>query len=205
MEKCLKALESSLSVSGVWLNWQHLQPDIFQVTFKNVQLSHDSSPKIQGAIDSIALNFIQPQSINFLLHKDANIWIVNDWPQLLQQGMVGPFKITSNSFVINRNLQILRQIIEAKLINTTYGFGPETKKFYEVSYRIVFWAGDFGVAVGASDLDITTPRGPIKLEEIPMMYQRWWAYFRRYWQLKGTAAELPLDEVCEATARLGHR
>ena len=48
-------------------------------------------------------------------------------------------------------------------------------------------------------MKIVAHSGQIELNKIPEFHQKWWDYWKKYWDLKDTKSPLPYDPLCEIT------
>jgi hypothetical protein len=76
------------------------------------------------------------------------------------------------------------------------------RKPFRAPYRLVFWCGNYGLAIAARSLRLVTHSGSVALDQVAEVNRQWWDYWRRYWAHKDTAEPLPHDYACEVTIPL---
>lgn len=69
----------------------------------------------------------------------------------------------------------------------------------EVKHLISVKCGDKGFIAGGDWIAIVNKKGKIAQEEIEVLSKKWWEYWKKYWQLRGTADAMKKDRACEIT------
>ena len=68
--------------------------------------------------------------------------------------------------------------------------------------KLAFRAGSVGLAVRANELTVISSSGEMSPEQIQQASEKWWAYWREYWNRRESDAPLPKDYACEVTIPL---
>lgn len=195
----LELLADAISDVGYWTWWVSDFPKIFQIEFSGTQLylAKDNLSKLPSS--QIALRFINPKSVSFLTKgENYSNDDVNWFNDLYNDKLEKP--TCSYEYFSFTNSTLISQIIEdAKVINTLYGYCPIDKRFLTENFYFAFWAGDFGLAISAENLELYSVKGKIDFEQIPKINADWWEYWQTYWQLRETENALPTDYACEVT------
>lgn len=192
----LELLAHAISDVGYWNWWTAELPELLQVEFGRVQLYLPSEN--QSAPHSmVALQFRNPTSISFLTRiqgEETHLWHEG----LHEEKMDGP-NITWDAFSFTHHEQMTAILDDAQVITTIHGYSPKDAAFLNEKYKLVFWAGNFGLAVAAQDMKILTHVGEIALHRLPELSKQWWGYLDKYWKRKDTNNPMPVDYTCEAT------
>jgi len=192
----LELLASAISDVGYWNWWTAELGELMQVELGRIQLyipsDNESAPH-----NTLALQFRNPTSISFLTRiagDDTHLW----HEALHEDKMEGP-NIIWNAFSFTDHEKMAEIIEDAQTIKTIHGYSPKDAAFLNEKYKLVFWAGNFGLAVAAQDMKIVTHAGEIGLHRVPEMSKQWWSYLDEYWKRKDTGDPMPVDYTCEVT------
>jgi hypothetical protein len=58
---------------------------------------------------------------------------------------------------------------------------------------------EVGIVIVADKMKIVSHSGEIELSKIPELHQKWWDYWKKYWEVKDSNSPLPYDPLCEIT------
>ncbi|MEP2668613.1 MAG: hypothetical protein ABJH04_06455 [Cyclobacteriaceae bacterium] len=192
----LELLASAISDVGYWNWWTAELPELVQVEFGRVQLYLPSENQ-SAPHNMVALQFRNPTSISFLTRiqgDDTHLW----HEALHEEKMEGP-NITWDAFSFTHQEQMTAILEDAQVITTIHGYSPKDDVFLKEKYKLVFWAGNFGMAIAAQDIKILAHTGEIALQGLPEMSKQWWGYLDEYWKRKDTIDPMPVDYTCEVT------
>ena len=196
----LALLADAISDVGYWSWWTHELPEVFQVEFGGTQLyfpppSADKPPQTQ-----IALQFQQPTSISFLSRGVSTEDFT--WVQQLHDDQLESPGCSYGEFSFGDEAALSGLLHAATQVNTIVGDAPTTEAFLRQPYRLVFWCGDYGLAIAAPALRLVTHSGSVALDQVADVNRQWWDYWQRYWAHRDTAEPLPHDYACEVTIPL---
>ncbi|HNT20177.1 MAG TPA: hypothetical protein PKL70_07105 [Saprospiraceae bacterium] len=197
----LEILGDSISDVGYWSWWTTDLPKVIQIEFGGTQLYFPPSDNSQPPNSQIAIQFINPKSISFLTREELKSDDEN-WFDDLHNDKMGPPTCSHGEFTFTDQSLMTEIINDAKTIKTIHGYSPKDNLFQTETYKLVFWAGDYGVAVSSDEIRLLTKDGEIKLDQIPSVHSQWWTYWRKYWDLINTKNALPKDYACEVTIPL---
>lgn len=198
MTDVTSALSAALHDVGYWLHWEHKLPESMQLQFGGVQLLLDAAAPGEAPAGQIALRFLQVTSLSFLWHQSAPEDLLPDWPERLRHDAFGPVDITRGALTLGSADEVLQLLRQARRIMSATGVDPRFNGLAESGVRLAFFAGPVGVVLGAAELQVFTPQGPLALDEIPRRRAAWLEYRRRYFAAKAAGEPLPSDYACEA-------
>ena len=75
--------------------------------------------------------------------------------------------------------------------------GPGT--LFAAKHLLYARCGEVGFIVGGDEMEVVGQKGEYTAEEIEAAAEKWWAYWKVYWELRGTKEALPEDYACEIT------
>jgi hypothetical protein len=195
-----EALADSITDIGYWNWWDEDFPHSIRVEFGGVQLWMPPSPDSETPRGTVALQFNNPTSVSFLIHQDAPADIPENWPDLLRNDEFERFNFRDDgAFVFNEHEYVLEILNSARHVDTRFGVSPRDEHFLRSQCIVAFGAGPVGCIIGAENMEIITSAGEISLDDVPELHERWWEYWREYWDVRGTPNALPEDYACEAT------
>jgi hypothetical protein len=196
----LDILADAISDVGYWSWWTEQLPDIFQIEFGGTQLyfnptSSDLPPQTQ-----IALQFKYPSSVNFISKsKDTDNF---QWTQDLHEDKIEPLSCSHGEFSFN-NCDLTKSLLQQTTnFKTVYGNKPTTDSISFAPISLVFWCGDIGFAIIAKELKLLNHTGDIPLADISELNEKWWKYWRTYWDKRDTNEPMPKDYACDVTIPL---
>lgn len=196
----LALLADAISDIGYWSWWTEALPDAFQLEFGGTQLyfppmSADKPPQTQ-----IALQFQQPTSVSFLSRRESAEDFA--WSQLLHEDQLEAPGCSHGQFGFG-DADFLQSLLEqATHYKVVHGYAPTTAAFLHEPYQLIFWCGDYGLAIAAQSLRFLTHQGDVTLDQLTDANRQWWDYWRSYWDKRNTPAALPKDYACEVTIPL---
>ena len=196
----LEILGKAIRDLGYWNWWATSLPKVIQIEFGRTLLYFPPADSSQPPQTKIAVQFINPQSISFLTRLKT---IGDQWFDDLHNDKLDPPACSHEAFTFTDKARMSAIIREAATIHTIHGYSPKEERFLTENYQLVFWAGDYGFAVASEKIALLTQDRDVELDEIPSLHSEWWAYWRRYWDLKKTETPLPRDFACEVTIPLG--
>jgi hypothetical protein len=202
MERHWEILERAISDVGYWTWWTQDFPKSFQVEFGGTQLWNPPKAPDKPPSGQLALRFIAPRSVSFLVRRGAGD-LSGDWPELLHADALEPFTINHEHFALMRPEAAREVLTAAARVETRFGAAPTPEAIGEWPAVLAFFAGPAGLLVGAESLMAVSHAGEIRPEQIEPASERWWAYWKEYWRRRETASPLPRDYACEVTIPTG--
>ena len=196
----LALLADAISDIGYWSWWTAALPDTFQLEFGGTQLyfpptSTDKPPQTQ-----IALQFRQPTSISFLSRREGAEDFA--WSQLLHEDQLEAPGCSHEEFGFG-DADFLKSLLDqATHYKVVHGYEPMREAFLHEPYQLVFWCGEYGLAIAAQSLRLLTHQGEVALDQLADVHRQWWDYWRSYWDKRDTPDALPKDYACEVTIPL---
>lgn len=193
MSEHLEILADAISDIGHWRWWAEKLPTAFQVEFGGVQLwnpptAHDGPPS-----DVVALRFGNPTVIAFLMAPDSEV--PDDWRSALHEDRIDPFGVSHDAFVLQSE-EHFREVVAG--YKCEYILGTEADLLVDgAPVKLAFRAGSVGLAVRAQELTVISSAGEMSPEQIQQASEKWWSYWREYWNRRETDAPLPEDYACE--------
>jgi len=199
----LTILADAISDVGYWSYWLEQFPNLFQLEFGGVLLWNPPIKEGKAPSGQIALLFQQPYSVDFLTFSDSSSNMPPDWPQLMSQDKLElPHGV---SVLFNDQSLLEKELADVKAFQTVFGFGCQnSNKFFDSEFQCFVRAGDIGVVVCGKKLNWRNhTENNLALDLIPGRSQKWWKYWRAYWDSKETANPFPKDYACEVTIPAG--
>jgi hypothetical protein len=198
MSNHLSILESAIADVGYWRWWAHKLPTAFQVEFGGVQLWNPPTEKDGPPSGVVALRFGQPTVIAFLTSDEINT--PPDWRNALHEDRIDPFSV-SNDAITLQSEELLDEVVTGS--TAEYILGNESDLLNRTApVKLAFRAGPVCLVVRAQDLTVITSSGELNPEQIQQSSDRWWSYWREYWDQRATDAPMPKDYACEVTIPL---
>lgn len=194
-----KVLEDAISDTGYWRWWTADLPRIFQVEFGGVQLWNEPASADQAPSSVVALQFQQPSVVAFLADGEAGL--PDDWPTALHEDRLEPFNILYEHFTLT-SIDKLREM--AGSMRTTLALAGDLKTLTAAPPAfLAFRAGSAGMVIAAEEVTVLTHRGALTPDEVTEANERWWSYWREYWDRVETESPMPYDPNCEVTIPAG--
>lgn len=195
----LATLHRSIADVGYWSWWIGGLPAFFQIEFGGVQLYFPPLAPNEAPSSRLAFQFRHPLSVSFLTRQTGDETPQSDWVRALHEDALEMPTCDREAFALEDETQMRSMLQTAENIETLHGCSPDDAAFFAAPARLVFWAGDYGLAIAAEELRLLSQQGQVALDEIPDLHQAWWAYWERYWQHRDTEYALPQDYACEVT------
>ncbi len=197
-EQNLNTLANAICDVGYWSWWVTELPELIQVEFGGTQLYFPPDDPLNHPSSQIAIRFKNPKSISFLTKRKL-VEGAENWFDLLHQDKVEPITCDYDHFTFT-DVKLMNEIIhQAETIQTIHGYSPRESSFMLDKYKLVFWAGDYGMAIAADELAVRSKEGFIELIQVPAIHSQWWEYWKRYWDAINTENPLPSNYACEVT------
>ncbi len=186
----------SVSDIGLFSWWSVSDDGKFQVEFAGTQLW--MPPLNQGGppCGTIALRF-EGDVQHCFLRKDQRI-LPGDWAAQLATDSIRPLRLTPQSmklFYESGSSEFLEEVHRHAEVRRP----PEAEDLLTRPVRLLFWAGEVGVAVASRRIALVSHQGDLDWQLIPGMVSRWWSYWEEYWKVRETAEARVWDYACEAT------
>jgi hypothetical protein len=198
MSKHLSILESAIADVGYWRWWTEKLPTAFQVEFGGVQLWNPPTEANGPPSGVVALRFGQPTVIAFLTASETTA--PPDWRIALHEDRIEPFSVSHDALTLQSE-ELLAEVLAGS--TAEYILGSELELVRNTApVMLAFRAGPVGLVVRAQDLTVITSSGDLTPEQIQQSSDRWWSYWREYWDHRETDSPMPKDYACEVTIPL---
>ena len=196
MDEQLHTLETAISDTGHWRYWQQVE-GILQLEFGWVKLHLPRQGGGYPLSNILAIRFDDVRSLAIMEQNRSDDHYPPDWFEQLPKKGISPVPLDedyfnlsdSNTYYIHWSMSTsLRHLIgdEDSMLET-----PEYPGF------LSFWSGSIGLLISAGSMRLFDYNGEFPLEEVPERRQRWWDYWRGYWDAKRAGTPLPYDRLCE--------
>jgi len=195
----LNILEKAISDIGHFSWWDEQLPKSVQVEFGGVQLWCSEPKEDEPARGVVTLRFYEVESLSFLTHQDAPADLPENWPDLLHEDKLELPSITPEQLHVEDDYFFRKVRQQAKRIETRFGVSPNELRFFEAPCILAFWAGDIGMMVSAQRMEIINQTGVVPLDEVEVLHEKWWEYWKEYWDRRDTDNPMPEDIACENT------
>jgi hypothetical protein len=198
MSEHLSILENAIADVGYWRWWAEKLPTAFQVEFGGVQLWNPPTEEDGSPCGVVAIRFGQPTAVAFLTSLEAEL--PQDWKTALHEDRIDPFDVGHDQLTLQSETLFHEVIAGCKY---EYIIGTESDLLADTApVKLAFRAGPVGLAVRANDLTVISSSGEMSPEQIQQAAEKWWAYWREYWNRRESDAPLPKDYACEVTIPL---
>ena len=167
MSDAISALSAAINDVGYWLHWEHKLPESLQIQFGGVQLFLPPAAEGEAPAGQVALRFLRPTSVSFLWHNSAPADLLPDWAERMRRDAFGPCDITRGALTMSDPDEVLALLKQARRILSATGVDPRFDGLASAPVRLAFFAGPVGLVVGAEELQLHTPSGPLELAEVP--------------------------------------
>jgi hypothetical protein len=114
-----------------------------------------------------------------------------------------PFNLSPKDFTLSAVAPLEGMASGASRVDALVGDVASLKTIPPEAAILGFWAGSIGLAVVAKSMGIFSHAGELSMEDAVAANQKWWAYWREYWQRKDTDNPMPEDYTCEVTIPVG--
>src|SRR5262249_17729729 len=145
----------------------------------------------------LALRFINPKSVTLLYKKESRL--PKNWLDLFEKDKLQPFSVDYEHFSFDSD-RVRKIFLTADSTETI--IGENYSDNLNGVCTLGFWAGEVGIVIVADSMKIVSHSGQIELQKIPELHQKWWEYWKNYWDMKETKSPLPYDPLCEITIPL---
>lgn len=189
----LSILANAISDVGSWWCWD-IEGDIVQVEFRDVQLCDEPEPGQEPhSADVLAVRFRGHAFAVFLDNLDDEGWHerFRDDDSVLYEIDAGDLAFDDAEKAISL-LNDYRNRVPAKDFD-----GPQT--LAAAKHLVCARCDEVGFVAGGDEMEVVGQRGKYAEEEIEAAYEKWCAYWKVYWELRGTEGAYPEDYVCEVT------
>lgn len=192
----LEILAYAISDGGLWTWWAAEFPYFLQLEFTRTMLYFEPKSADQPPPNQIAIQFNKPKSVTVL--KTHNCTLSDKWLDDFYADKLKPFGIDYEYFSFSPS--DFKEIVEqADVIEKVFGVQLNEAELLNNTVGLGFWAGDVGIVVLAETMRIITHDGEISIDQIPDRHNKWWNYWRQYWDLRNSDKALPYDPICEIT------
>ncbi len=189
-----QTLAYAISDVGLWTWWTTDSTKSVQLEFDRAMLFIDNPENKVTPSNRLALRFVNPKSVTLLYKKESGL--PKNWLELFEKDKLEPFSVDYEHFSFDRE-QVNKILTSADSSETV--IGGNYKDYSNGVSQLGFWAGEVGIVIVADSMKIVSHSGQIELANIPELHQKWWDYWKKYWDLKDTKSPLPYDPLCEIT------
>ena len=192
----LDILADAISDAGAW-QWWHMENDMLQLEFCGVQL-YDASKSAPDThtMDVIAIRFFGNVFAVFL--DDLEETAERPWYERFYDDEIPAFECDGYALEFD-NPKYAQEVYDDYRNRTQITPFEGMDTLTGAKHLIAAKCGDAGVVAGGDRIEIVSKRASISEEEIEPLSRKWWEYWKRYWQLRGTRDALPKDPTCEVT------
>jgi hypothetical protein len=193
-ESPIENLEYAISHSGLWVWWASDSSKYIQLEFDWTMLLLSKPTKEKHPTNKLSLQFISPVSFIVLTKKESKL--PDNWLTLFHEDKIKPFRIDNEYFSFNSaHIKKIIQLSDSSKV--VLGNDYEDIEDIENKVQLGFWAGKIGLVVVADSMKIFSNSGEIDLNDIPRLLDKWWKYWKKYWNVVDTDKKLPYDPLCE--------
>ena len=190
----IQTLAYAISDVGLWTWWTTDSNKSVQLEFDRAMLFIENPENKEKPSNRLALRFLNPKSVTILYKKESKL--PKNWLELFEKDKLEPFSVDYENFSFDKE-QVSKILASADSTETIIGEKYNDKT--NGTCRLGFWAGEIGIVIVADTMKIVEHSGQIDLNKIPELHQKWWGYWKKYWDLKDTKSPLPYDPLCEIT------
>lgn len=181
---------------GLWTWYAEDIPEFVQLEFNRTMLYLDLPDKQNAPSSQVALQFQDPVYIG--TYSDPHASGPKNWLKALNQDSLEPLSIHHEYFSF-RTTEIKKMY---QHWNPEPYFG-DTPTFNSKNICLGFAADNFGIIIEAKELVILTHGGQLQVSDVMHAHEKWWKYWKEYWQRRDTKKPLPYDGACEITIPTG--
>jgi len=192
----LDILEYAISDAGLWTWWTEEFPDVIQLEFNRTMLYFEPKSPDRSPSNQIAIQFRSPKSVTVL--KKQNCSLSNNWLEDFHADKLEPFGIDYENFSFSSK-EITAIVQQADVTDTIFGAKLNDEEILKSNVSLAFWAGEIGIVIIADSMKILTHDGEIKPDQITELHNKWWEYWKQYWDVINTDKAMPYDPICEIT------
>ncbi len=186
----------SVADVGLFSWWSISDDGKFQVEFAGTQLWMPPLNQDGPPCGTIALRF-EGDVQRCFLRKDQKV-LPADWAAQLQNDSLRPLRLTPRSMKLFYESGSTPFLEEAHT-HAEIGCPPGAEGLLGRPARLLFWAGEVGVAVAARRVALVSHQGDLDWQLVPGMVSKWWSYWEDYWKVRETEAARAWDYACEVT------
>lgn len=195
-EKSLLIIEEALTDIGRWV-WWTADKDMFHIEFAGAQLFFPPIEKGTIPTSILGLQFLDIKCIA-RLSKDTLVLNENvEWFDNIQKDLSKPFPLAPGSLTLSNPKKVLEFLNSAHQITFFKGDMEDIQSLNTAETFIGFWAGTAGMIIIAKEMKLTSHHGKVKLNDIPELNEKWWNYWKEYWDKKLSGNPIPYDYNCE--------
>ncbi|MFN8607544.1 MAG: hypothetical protein U0931_08430 [Vulcanimicrobiota bacterium] len=186
----------SVSDIGLFSWWSVSDDGKFQVEFAGTQLWMPPLAPDGPPCGTIALRF-EGDVQRCFLRRDQKI-MPADWAAQLANDTIRPLRLTPQSMKLFYEAGS-SEFLEEVHSHAEMGRPPGAEDLLGRPVRLIFWAGEVGLAVASRRIALVSHQGDLDWQLIPGMVSRWWSYWEDYWKVRETEQARAWDYACEAT------
>jgi hypothetical protein len=199
----LGVLEDAISDVGCWNWWTADFPNFILLEFVGVQIWTKPTSNESPPSGHIGITFENPYSVSFITRELFDRDTPENWIDLLHNDKLELPEIVYKQLTFN-NIDFIEQIIkDSKKIDTVFGNKPTDSNFKEAEIKFGFWAINFGCIISCKSIKVISDDGELTLDDVKNRNDKWWEYWKLYWEKKNTNSPLPEDYACEVTIPAG--
>lgn len=189
----LSILADAISDVGSWWCWQ-VEGDTVQAEFCDVQLYDESKPEREPhSTDVPAIRFCGHASAVFLDNLDEK-----DRPGRFRDddSILYPVEVYAPAF---DDAEGAESLLDDYKNHASINCVDPSETLSTAKHLLYTSCGEVAFIVGGDKMEVIGNKGKYTAEEIRVSAEKWWTYWKTYWELRGTEAAYPSDYVCEIT------
>ncbi len=199
-KNALDILADAISDAGAW-QWWHMENDMLQLEFRDVQLYDDSKPENDThTMDVIAVRFIGGIFAVFLDQMDSDGQ--RPWYERLHDDEIPAFDCDGYQLRFD-DPQYAAQVYDSYPNRTPLTPFNGMDSLTGAGHLIAVKCGDAGIVAGGSRMEVVSRTARIPQSEIEPLSRKWWGYWKKYWRVRGTGDALAKDYACEVAIPVG--
>ena len=189
----LNVLADAISDAGSWWCW-HAEGDMVQMEFRDVMLYDESKPEQEPhSTDVLAIRLRGHAFAVFLDNLDED-----GWHERLRDDDSVFYPIDTYDLAFDDAEEAKSLLGDYENQAPVMGFDG-SDALSAVGHLLCARCDEVGFVVGGDELEVVGRKGAYTGEEIQAAAEKWWAYWKAYWKLRGTSGAYPKDYVCEVT------
>jgi len=189
-------LNKAISDVGFWRWWDQDEPSgDYMVEFGGVLLYDDSKRGKSARTSAIALCSWENSFLIFL-DNDAE----PNWYLTLKDDLMEPPVMDPGELIFDNKEKALELLSGFKRRHGDFSSREEDIETIKNAKEIVTGTcGDYGFIMGGDSFTVYGSKGDMTEEQIKIASEKWWEYWKDYWQKRGTDKAYKEDYACEVT------
>lgn len=188
-------LRKMISDTGYWQWWSIIEDDVM-VEFGGIQYYDETSKVKESRSGCLGICFFDNAFIIFLYNNKT----INDWVEKLYEDQIEAFSLDPEGFIFDDSEYAIGLMDEYDRRSGNIDSKDEADyKIKNAKHLLAGTCGDYGFIVGGDICKVTSKKGFLNDDDIKMSYDKWWEYWKDYWNKRGTEDAYEEDYACEVT------